>query len=162
MPPSLADVAANLTPAPGRQDHTTSPSASALCVQQRLRVHRIPPRVNDDGQRPSRGTGRRGYKSDLGCAETGIFLRTGLDRSKSADRSDLPVGLRVDERMAVQLSLSSRTPQLSRTCNSSECFSANKLQSADHPWFAPSGIAARCAGQIIYEYWKLRDSISSM
>ena len=48
----------NLTPASGRQDHTTSPSASALFVQQRLRVHRIPPRVDDVGQRPSCGTGR--------------------------------------------------------------------------------------------------------
>ena len=32
----------NLTPASGRQDHTTSPSASALLVSQRQSVHRIP------------------------------------------------------------------------------------------------------------------------
>ena len=36
----------NLTPASGRQDHTTSPSASATLVSRSLRVHRIPPRVS--------------------------------------------------------------------------------------------------------------------
>src|SRR6202163_1225851 len=33
LPPSLADCSANLTPASGRQDHTTSPSASASPVK---------------------------------------------------------------------------------------------------------------------------------
>src|SRR4030081_3003182 len=56
---------ANLTPASGRQDHTTSPSASALFVQQRLRVHRIPCRVDDVGQRPSPGKDARLNASDL-------------------------------------------------------------------------------------------------
>jgi hypothetical protein len=46
----------------------------------RCRVHRIPPRVNDDGQRPSSGTGRRGYRSDLGKTRSRIFLQKGLDR----------------------------------------------------------------------------------
>ena len=36
------EPARNLTPASGRQDHTTSPSAIAPLVSQRLRVHRIP------------------------------------------------------------------------------------------------------------------------
>src|ERR1700738_4268821 len=58
LPPSLADVAANLMPASGHQDHATSPSASALFVSQRFRVHRIPPRVDDVGQRPSVGRTR--------------------------------------------------------------------------------------------------------
>src|SRR5260370_15953174 len=35
LPPSPADVAANLTPASGRQDHTTSPSASRAIRQAR-------------------------------------------------------------------------------------------------------------------------------
>jgi hypothetical protein len=43
----------NLAPAPGRQDHTTSPSAISAFRQARLRVHRIPPRVGDVAQRPS-------------------------------------------------------------------------------------------------------------
>jgi hypothetical protein len=33
---------AHLTPASGRQDHTTSPSALATLVSRSLRVHRIP------------------------------------------------------------------------------------------------------------------------
>ena len=43
----------NLTPASGRQDHTTSPSASRALVRSTIRVHRIPPRVDDVAQRPS-------------------------------------------------------------------------------------------------------------
>jgi hypothetical protein len=49
----LATVAAptwalrNLTPAPRRQDHTTSPYASCAFVLRAFRVHRIPPRVRD-------------------------------------------------------------------------------------------------------------------
>jgi hypothetical protein len=36
----------SLTPASGRQNHTTSPSASRAVRQRRIRVHRIPPRVS--------------------------------------------------------------------------------------------------------------------
>src|SRR6266404_2601003 len=36
----------NLTPASGRQDHTTSPSAKTTLVSRGCRVHRIPPRVS--------------------------------------------------------------------------------------------------------------------
>ena len=42
----------NLTPASGRQDHTTSPSASSALVRSTIRVHRIPPRVRDDREPP--------------------------------------------------------------------------------------------------------------
>jgi hypothetical protein len=69
-------ASANLTPASGRQDHTTSPSAASICRQcavdrsqaetrpaipsraQRCRVHRIPPRVRDDRDTPLCGTRR--------------------------------------------------------------------------------------------------------
>ena len=44
---------ASLAPAPRRQDHTTSPYAQATHVSRSSRVHRISPRVRDDGQRPS-------------------------------------------------------------------------------------------------------------
>src|ERR1700691_4022221 len=49
----LASVAcgvfsANLTPASRRQDHTSSPSASAPFVIGTASVHRMPPRVRDD------------------------------------------------------------------------------------------------------------------
>jgi hypothetical protein len=43
---------ADLTPASGRQDHTTSPSASAPFVKGTNRVHRIPSRVRDDRDTP--------------------------------------------------------------------------------------------------------------
>src|SRR6202011_3278386 len=64
----------NLTPASGRQDHTTSPSASVLFVHQRLRVHRIPLRVDDVGQRPSVARDARLSAPDLPDGESGIFL----------------------------------------------------------------------------------------
>ena len=43
----------NLTPAPRRPNHTTSPYASRPLACARSHVHRISPRVRDDGQRPS-------------------------------------------------------------------------------------------------------------
>ena len=42
----------------GRQNDTTSPSASARFVKRTARVHRIPPRVDDVAQRPSGGRDR--------------------------------------------------------------------------------------------------------
>ena len=71
-------ASANLTPASGRQDHTTSPSAASSLVSRlfdrsriqrtrpaipsrakRCRVHRIPPRVRDDHDTPLCGVGWR-------------------------------------------------------------------------------------------------------
>jgi hypothetical protein len=52
LPPSSANDFTNLTPASGRQNHTTSPSAFAPFVKGALRVHRIPPRVRDDREPP--------------------------------------------------------------------------------------------------------------
>src|ERR1700686_4916284 len=43
LPPSPALLSAKFTPASGRQDHTSSPSASHAVRQERIRVHRIPP-----------------------------------------------------------------------------------------------------------------------
>ena len=45
-------ASANLTPAPRRQDHTTSPYASGAFVLRASRVHHIPPRVRDDRDTP--------------------------------------------------------------------------------------------------------------
>src|SRR6476646_1636470 len=42
----------HLTPAPRRQDHTTSPYASCALVCCALRVHRISPHVRDDREPP--------------------------------------------------------------------------------------------------------------
>jgi len=53
---------ADLTPAPRRQDHTSSPYASATLVSRSIRVHRNPPHVRDDGRRPSE---RNGMATDM-------------------------------------------------------------------------------------------------
>ena len=54
LPPSSAGhLPANLTPAPRRPNHTTSPYASGAYVYRALSVHRISPRVRDDRERPS-------------------------------------------------------------------------------------------------------------
>jgi len=77
LPPSPAESypSANLTPASGRQDHTTSPSAVAPLV---LRRHRIPhPTSVTIAQRPSRGGGTEsiyfcfypGVKQNFGKSE---------------------------------------------------------------------------------------------
>jgi hypothetical protein len=42
----------SLTPASGRQDHTTSPSAGQRVRQRAAHVHRIPPHVRDDRETP--------------------------------------------------------------------------------------------------------------
>src|SRR6266487_4101455 len=57
LTPSSALLIADLTPASGRQNHTTSPSASAPFVKGTARVHRIPPRVRDV-RTPLCGTGQ--------------------------------------------------------------------------------------------------------
>src|ERR1700719_72888 len=79
LSPSSALLLADLTPASRRQNHTTSPSASAPFVKCAARVHRIPPRVVDVRNAPLLGQDGDGYASDLGRAKTEIFLLPGLD-----------------------------------------------------------------------------------
>jgi hypothetical protein len=86
LPPSLLRIASsnNLTPAPGRQDHTTSPYAAAsfVCAYRArcCRVHRIPRHVRDDRETPlCVGTGWRKRVADLGGAQNEIFFPAGLD-----------------------------------------------------------------------------------
>jgi hypothetical protein len=88
----------DLTPASGRQDHTTSPSAANIFRQHaRDRSRENPPcdhiarlnaaastashpYVRDDRDTPlCVGRDGGGYRSDLGQERTGIFLRKGLD-----------------------------------------------------------------------------------
>jgi len=60
LPPSPANCSASLTPASGRQDHTTLPSAIAPLVLRHSRVHRIPlPTSVTIAKRPSDGSGTR-------------------------------------------------------------------------------------------------------
>src|SRR3954471_13578285 len=63
---TVALLAQNLTPASRRQNHTTSPSAFSTVRQRCLHsVHRIPPRVRDDRERPS--VGRDGAIKQVFC-----------------------------------------------------------------------------------------------
>src|ERR1700730_5129997 len=56
LPPSPRRSLRNLTPASGRQDHTTSPSAGNIAGLARYRVHRIPhPTFVTIAKRPSCG-----------------------------------------------------------------------------------------------------------
>src|SRR6476661_3745691 len=82
LPPSPALLLADLTPASGRQDHTTSPSASAPFVKGTVCVHRIPFRVDDVGQRPSVVRDMRTHAPDLPDVLSGIFFAERLDRSR--------------------------------------------------------------------------------
>ena len=72
--PETLSFPADLTPAPRRQDHTTSPYAPATLVSRSLGVHRIPPRIRDVRERPSScGDDGRSYALDLGEREVGHF-----------------------------------------------------------------------------------------
>jgi hypothetical protein len=53
--PEKLSLLLDLTPAPRRPDHTTSPYASGAYVLCAFRVHRISPHVRDDRERPSIG-----------------------------------------------------------------------------------------------------------
>src|ERR1700740_102606 len=82
-------ISADLTPASGRQDHTTSPSAFAPLVLRRQSVHRIRhPTFVTIRETPlfeGRGTGRA-CKDDLPDGESEIFFSRGLDGRISVDR----------------------------------------------------------------------------
>src|SRR6202166_4520666 len=66
----------NLTPASGRQDHTTLPSASSAFVSRAISVHRIPlPTSVTIAIRPSCGGGTTGRDHNFRFSEREIFLR---------------------------------------------------------------------------------------
>ena len=79
-----ASIVASLISASGYQDHTTSPSAFAPFVFRPQSVHRIPPNVRDDGQRPSFGRDGRSCTSDLPDALSEIFFAEGLDTGRAS------------------------------------------------------------------------------
>jgi hypothetical protein len=106
--PGRADsTSANLTPASGRQDHTTSPYASAPFVSSPFDCSRIPWRTRPASRcapdtaastashpasvtiaiRPSVGRDAKSSRSDLGCLETEIFFAKGT-RHKMARRAN--------------------------------------------------------------------------
>jgi len=84
----MRSIIANLTPAPGRQDHTTSPSAICAVRQKRIRVHRIPhPTSVTIAKRPSYGARDSAeYAGDLGRKGSEIFFKTHLDDPNHVER----------------------------------------------------------------------------
>src|ERR1700682_2357521 len=75
----------DLTPASRRQDHTTSPSASARFVKRAAASTASRPASVTIAIRPSVGRDGGGYRSDLGQAGTEIFLQMGLDRANQIE-----------------------------------------------------------------------------
>ena len=67
----------NLTPASGRQDHTTSPSAGLRIRQSAACVHRIPPRVRDDRDTPLGWGGMAGNVDLIWGKREGIYFCEG-------------------------------------------------------------------------------------
>jgi hypothetical protein len=96
LSPSSAELPPpDLTPASRRQDHTTSPSASALFVKSASASTASRPTLVTIAKRPSEGRDGIGCKSDLALRGIKMFLQTGLDDSKITaleQPSDLPVG----------------------------------------------------------------------
>src|ERR1700722_15753864 len=88
-----ADRSANLTPASGRQDHTSSPSAASNARQARRRVHRIPPRVRDVASRPSEwDETARDIDLIWVFGKPEYFCKRGWTGKKARALADLPVG----------------------------------------------------------------------
>jgi hypothetical protein len=79
---------ANLTPASGRQDHTTSPSALAPFVKGAITSTASLPASVTIAIRPCMGRDGEGCKFDLGWRRNRIFLQKGLDTKIGK----LPVG----------------------------------------------------------------------
>src|SRR6476646_2304936 len=75
LTPSSALLIADLTPASGRQNHTTWPYASRPRSSCALPASTASPtRVRDVRETPLCGSGRFGYASDLGQRRSEIFL----------------------------------------------------------------------------------------
>src|SRR6266851_2842978 len=136
--PGRADQnSANLTPASGRQDHTTSPYAATSLVRslgdrsqvfstcpaipsraKRCRVHRIPPRVRDDGQRPSCGVGWREFVEMI-CptGEAKYFCKQGwtaLSKNRPTGKSPRGIESKFRSRTARGAAYSQRCQRVAR------------------------------------------------
>src|SRR5258707_5510439 len=81
LPPSLAGLTANLTPAPRRQDHTSLPYALAPFVIGTTSVHRSPSHVRDDHDAPLlSGRDGNGYNPIFISDKAKYFLFLGFTR----------------------------------------------------------------------------------
>ena len=91
----MRSIVATLTPASGRQDHTTSPSARQARSSARPRVHRIPHSTFVTiAIRPSDRGGTAGINKAVSSKRRSeIFFTEGLDRCGVRRGFDLPDGL---------------------------------------------------------------------
>ena len=92
LPPSPALLIADLTPASGRQDHTTSPSASGALVFSTISVHRIPLRVRDVRNAPLWDGTAGDIDLIWGEREAEYFCEGGWTTPKPADEAICPSG----------------------------------------------------------------------
>src|SRR5712691_5707098 len=109
--PGWADLnSANLTPASGRQDHTTSPYAATSLVRslgnrsrtearpaipsraKRCRVHRTPPRVRDDHDTPLWWGGMRTVLDLISVRWQQIFFGKSEKKDSTAPSTNRPTG----------------------------------------------------------------------
>ena len=72
----------NLAPAPGRQDHTTSPSTPIALVERSRHVHRSPLHVRDDAYAPVVGAERQELNHRFRKSERYLFLSEELDKTR--------------------------------------------------------------------------------
>jgi hypothetical protein len=89
--PRSVSFLGNLTPASGRQDHTTSPSASVHSSRALPRPPHPQPYVRDDRETPLVRAGMaRAGSADLPDGESGIFFTRGMDRKSARRANQLP------------------------------------------------------------------------
>jgi hypothetical protein len=89
--PRSVSFLGNLTPASGRQDHTTSPSASVHSSRALPRPPHPQPYVRDDRETPLLRAGMaRAGSADLPDGESGIFFTRGMDRKSARRANQLP------------------------------------------------------------------------
>src|SRR6202166_3892388 len=95
LPPSPALLSANLTPASGCQDHTSSPSASAPFVIGASAAIASRPASVTIASRPSEWDGTANHIARFSFLINRNIFAKGADKSQSDDmgrRGDLPVG----------------------------------------------------------------------
>jgi hypothetical protein len=88
----MRSIIADLTPASGRQDHTTSPYATMPFVPRKSACDNAAStasrsNVSDDGQRPSSGTGHTLKATDLGSGSREISVNQKLPRDSRASKA---------------------------------------------------------------------------
>jgi hypothetical protein len=142
LPPSLASFPASLTPASGRQDHTTSPSASCaarLAAPSASTASR--PAFRDDREPPLCGTGRDGSIAVSTKSKSEIFFERGLDATGKSVPQSSPSPLRGGEQSrrvgkaiaSAQRAKAAFFPATLRRCRYPICCRDSRAPTGSHP-----------------------------